>query len=598
MNRILKIIFTAFFAMASLGIIPVTAETEYTEDYKYLHREWGEWINTDLIAWDDVEPTADEVDVYQKETGETSVVNCYKYRNVVSEYWTSEQEGAEQSRESLRRPVPVSEEDRAKEGVTVWFYTDENNYFVRKELISKESKADEATFITGPAFRNTVKEFLPRGCSSFLKSEAAPASGVRTIDVSSEHDGRIVLFEDMNNIKWYSPAKTVFLNENSANMFEGVSAGTNFSGVIDLTGIDTSRVTNMREMFTRQGGMIIFGDIDTSNVTDMSGMFRQSYYDSLDLSRFNTSKVISMDSMFDEARNLTSLNISSFNTENVQNMHEMFSMTGLETLDLSGFNTANVRDMSGMFASCPELRSINVSSFNTANVQTMAQMFQNLQLIQTIDVSSFRLGYYVNLSGMFSGMTALKEVDLRSWNLFNTAIVEKADYMFERCSNLERIWVNGDYAPSVLSGRRVFEGCTNIIGISGTVYDSRNTGGDFAKIDSGTCSPGYLSGTPIPACPVGPDRDVEITIETYLDDEHYTGNEFEYVVLNEKTSEILGRTNVVEDGIAKVTITIPSLIPTVVRIYQVTGDDPWIQYDEAQYVKTITVPQIDPGDIH
>ena len=61
--------------------------------------------------------------------------------------------------------------------------------------------------------------------------------------------------------------------------------------------------------------------LDTSNVTDMSDMFRGcSSLASLDLSSFDTSNVQGMSGMFSGCSSLTSLDLSNFNTSKVNNM--------------------------------------------------------------------------------------------------------------------------------------------------------------------------------------------------------------------------------------------------------------------------------------
>ena len=103
------------------------------------------------------------------------------------------------------------------------------------------------------------------------------------------------------------------------------------------------------------------------------------------LTNLNTSKVTTMEGMFDGCKSLTSLDLSNFNTENVQNMGYMFWICqNLTSLDLSNFNTENVQDMSYMFRGCQNLTSLNLSNFNTENVQYMREMFSECNSLQTI----------------------------------------------------------------------------------------------------------------------------------------------------------------------------------------------------------------------
>ena len=70
-----------------------------------------------------------------------------------------------------------------------------------------------------------------------------------------------------------------------------------------------------------------------------SGM-RQNQITSFDLSKYDTSKVTNMDSMFYGCSGLTSLDLSSFDTSNVTKMDAMFYVCpNLSSLDLSNFDT-------------------------------------------------------------------------------------------------------------------------------------------------------------------------------------------------------------------------------------------------------------------
>jgi surface protein len=86
---------------------------------------------------------------------------------------------------------------------------------------------------------------------------------------------------------------------------------------------------------------------------------------SLDLSGFNTSDVTNMYDMFLGCSNLTSLDLSGFKTLNVTNMREMFyKCSSLTSLDLSGFNTLMVTNMSSMFYDCSSLCSVTLGENN------------------------------------------------------------------------------------------------------------------------------------------------------------------------------------------------------------------------------------------
>ena len=119
--------------------------------------------------------------------------------------------------------------------------------------------------------------------------------------------------------------------------FQGFSKVTS----IDLTGLDTSSVTEMWSMFDacRELEILTLSDsFDTSKVVSMGSMFNCCFsLASLDLpDSFDTSKVVSMESMFNGCISLASLDLpDSFDTSSVAHMYCMFAYCHSLQLDCS-----------------------------------------------------------------------------------------------------------------------------------------------------------------------------------------------------------------------------------------------------------------------
>ena len=165
-----------------------------------------------------------------------------------------------------------------------------------------------------------------------------------------------------------------------------------FSGCTNLTSItgwenlNTSEVTNMREMFSDCSKLtnLNLNKFNTSNVTTMYGMFaRCSSLGKLSLSYlFSTANVTDMDSMFLGCSSLTNFGfLTYFNTAKVAEMQYMFKrVSAAETLDLSSFDTKNVIAMKEMFRECSELRTIYISSGWSTDKVTSTNNFTNMFL--------------------------------------------------------------------------------------------------------------------------------------------------------------------------------------------------------------------------
>ena len=97
---------------------------------------------------------------------------------------------------------------------------------------------------------------------------------------------------------------------------------------------------------------------------------------SIDLSKFDSSNLEKIDSMFNGCSSLESINLSNFNTSKVKSMGSLFyKCSSLKKLDLSSFNTSRVTVMSNLFYYCSSLEKLNLSNFNTSSVTDMNGKF-------------------------------------------------------------------------------------------------------------------------------------------------------------------------------------------------------------------------------
>ena len=167
---------------------------------------------------------------------------------------------------------------------------------------------------------------------------------------------------------------------------------------------------------------IDLSNLDTSKVTDMSDMFSGCGLTSLDLSSFNTSNVTDMSYMFNLCSELNDLNISRFNTSNVTRMDGMFCRcSSLSTLDLKNFDTSKVTYMTEMFYGCSGLTDLNLTSFNTSNVTSTRTMFNRCSSLSSLDLRNFDTRNVQDYSLMFGSVTADVYIG-ENWNSAMTNI--------------------------------------------------------------------------------------------------------------------------------------------------------------------------------
>ena len=291
---------------------------------------------------------------------------------------------------------------------------------------------------------------------------------------------------------WYDYRDSI----TSAKIKDGVVAATTFRMFrdcsrlisVDLSGLDTSKVTEMGREDTWESGMfsgctrlayLDVSSLDTSNATSMGCMFKDcSSLTSLDLSTFDTSNVVDMNSMFAGCTKLTSLDLSGFDTSKVTNMGSKSSRTSagmfegcssLASLDLSSFDTSKVTDMSRMFFGCAKLTSLDLSRFDTSKVTCMDGMFWDCSGLFSLDLSGFDTSSVTSMAAMFCGCSLLAPVNLSG---FNTSKVTNMSFLFEGCSRLSALDLSSFDTSNVTYMVSMFKGCSKLASLDLSGFDT------------------------------------------------------------------------------------------------------------------------------
>ncbi len=245
-----------------------------------------------------------------------------------------------------------------------------------REVTAEQEEVAAGYALDGAAYAGTSSGSLTGGFTWTCDGETVTISGSGTGTDQTWKDLREVVWDYDNGIfsDLYAVRKIAFSNCSITGsmkkaFFYNTILDTLEQVEINFSGLDTSGVTDMSEMFACGSNIISALDVssfDTSNVTDMSEMFAGcSNLTSLDLSNFDTSNVTNMEWMFARCSNLTSLDVSSFNTSNVTNMWGMFSEdSSLKEVKLTNFDTSKVTDICGMFYGCESLEELDLSSFS------------------------------------------------------------------------------------------------------------------------------------------------------------------------------------------------------------------------------------------
>ena len=167
------------------------------------------------------------------------------------------------------------------------------------------------------------------------------------------------------------------------------------------------------------------------HVEDLTGLFKNKSSFNTDISGWDVSQVIVMESMFSGATSFN-IDISGWDVSNVINMQSMFNMGSASSFNqpLNNWDVSNVIDMSYMFKDCSNMSS--ASSFNqplnnwdVSNVKNMEGMFYKTwdfnQPLNNWDVSKV-----TNMKNMFYKCTYFNG-DISTWNVSK---VTNMSYMF------------------------------------------------------------------------------------------------------------------------------------------------------------------------
>ncbi len=258
---------------------------------------------------------------------------------------------------------------------------------------------------------------------------------------------------------------------------------------LDLKNFDTSNVTSMYRMFEGCVANSIVGleNFDTSKVTNMSNMFYCCRATNIDVSNFDTSNVTSMKGMFNTS-SATLLDLRNFDTSSVTDMSYMFvSFTG-NVIGFEKFNTSKVTDMSFMFSSF-KINILDLSNFDTSNVTTMNNMFDSGEYNKII-LDKFNTSSVIDMSSMFKNVKT-QEIDLSS---FDTSKVTNMNNMFAYSTVLKTVYVSDKFVTDSLTKYTdMFKSSTKLVGGAGTVYDADHIDKEYARVDGGTSLPGYFT---------------------------------------------------------------------------------------------------------
>ena len=141
----------------------------------------------------------------------------------------------------------------------------------------------------------------------------------------------------------------------------------------------------------------------------------ESEIESIDFSKFDFSKVTSMQYMFYNCPNIKSIIFNNVNISSLKDINYMFyGCKKLETVNLFMFNNLNLVNIDYVFSNCESLKSLNLSNFHV-NIKQMISTFENCTSLETLDISNLNCSEAENVEKVLTNCNNLKFINLENF---------------------------------------------------------------------------------------------------------------------------------------------------------------------------------------
>ena len=381
------------------------------------------------------------------------ICNQINYNNKGNNKYEINSKILQKQKENINKHLYISENKFQKTSITniIIIYLFFSFLILSKQLIYRQRKLNEIS-------SEIIIKINESGLQEILYKDFQYIPLVYVNETLTEliNTNKVELNEGDNIIKMVWNIKLTTCE----NMFKGLSNITE----VDLTKFDSSNVISTSYMFnecTNLKFININENFNTSLVTSMNNMF--SYCKaliSLNISHFNTTLVKNFDFLFSECNSLKSLDISNFITSQATNMKYMFSGCHLLTsLNLSNFQTLLVTDSQGMFKDCRSLITLNLSKFNTSRIKNMESMFQNCYSLIYLNLFNFNTSSVTNMKNMFSNCLKLTSLNISSFSTFSVKYMQN---IFSDCNSLISIDLSNFNTTLVINMESMFKNCYSL----------------------------------------------------------------------------------------------------------------------------------------
>lgn len=209
-----------------------------------------------------------------------------------------------------------------------------------------------------------------------------PAS--TTLDLSMMNTSKVT---DMTRM--FSECKTPYLDLSGFDVSNVTTMERMFhycTSEINIDGWDTSKLTNATYMFSFSACSIDISKLDFSNVTNVTYMFNNANTDRIILTGPGFPKITSFERVFYQASG-TTLDLSSWDITNITDLNNFLGFAGYKTIDLTGWKTTKVTNMNSIFYYLSSLEKLIMPDWDMTNTTNTSNFIYNCSKLNYIDLS-------------------------------------------------------------------------------------------------------------------------------------------------------------------------------------------------------------------
>jgi len=320
-----------------------------------------------------------------------------------------------------------------------------------------------------------------------------PSYGATTILGADTWDtGNVVQFSRMfHNAENLKNIDVSNWNTSNAMYLDGLFKGCSnlTSDVIDVSKWNVEKVTTIDAMFARASGFT--GSIGLENwympaLTTMEMTFSSTNFESLnlnkwmpeklenmyqtflhsgvknlDMSQWTTPNLITLQGTFMGTKNLTSLDLSKWNTSKVESMLQAFKDSGIQSLNATNWDFTSCGITEAMFANASSLKNITGEETwtNMGEIFRFEYMFDGCESLETLSVEDWDVSgayYSFGYKAMFRNCKSLTSIDVSNWTVTNVRVF---DAMFQNCEKLPSIDITNWDIYYLANMDDMFNGC-------------------------------------------------------------------------------------------------------------------------------------------